>query len=322
MARRLSAGGAACAVCPLILALSLPCAIAAPIQPTGIVVSIPVGSNDTTNPYTDDVILDQLIFGGVRYRRIDNAIRAVSAATVYFNRSGVNAEFGDNDNGSDGNPNPFVAAGLIAEGQALSDAMRESTSPWIQDPSIRAAFSSFSISSGVDGEGPDYAIDLIFTQGVIDNRPNRLDNTPELTFFERGMNSSFGIQVILGGTLQNPILSDRFDVIYTSLWDSGIDIDTIEIGSPQRLGAVGIDLNEFRVGGVPIGNAPVFGVRITSINNTGADMYGIFAVSNDPNRFVDLPPGLQGVPEPGSSTLLAAGLSLLAVARRRTSTRA
>ena len=55
MTRFLSAGGAARVVCLILFVLSLPWAAAAPIQPTGIMVSVLPGSNDPSNPYTEDL---------------------------------------------------------------------------------------------------------------------------------------------------------------------------------------------------------------------------------------------------------------------------
>ena len=299
-------------MCLMALTFGVSTAKATPIRPTNVMVSTPGGTNDPTNPYTDDVLMDQLVFGAVNFRRIDNAFRAVQYAKVYFNRSSVNAEFGDNDDGNDGNPNPFVAAGLLAPGQALTDATRESTVPGVQDAAIRAAFSTFSISQGVDGEGPDYSIDLIFTQGIVDSNPNRTnDGQPELIFFERGLNSDFRIQVILGGNVWTPILSDPFDVLQATMWATGIQIDTIEINPAQQLGAIGLDLGEFRRNGARIGNSPVYGIRVTSINGTGADFDGIFASALNQNQFVDVYDDMF-TPEPGNLTLLGSALVALA----------
>ncbi len=307
--RKLPAG----IVCLLPLFLPvLPVADAAIIQPNSIAVSVPSGSNDPTSPYTDDVLLDQLVFGSVRYRRLDNALRAVMYAKVYYQRTGVNADFGDNDDGDDGNPNPFVAAGLISPTETLTDALRESTVPSIQDAAIRAALATFSLSQGVDGENTDYGIDLLFSQGVRDDRPNRSDRTPELVFFERGANSSFTVRAILGGTLDNPLVSDAITISSTMLWQTSFQINTIEIDEGQALGAIAIDASDFTLNGVSIGNAIVYGVRITSTDTSGADIFGVFALSNNPNRFSDLPAGM-GVPEPAPAATLALGLGLLAL---------
>lgn len=291
-------------VLPLFLAslgaisLALP-ASAAGIKPTSIsALSLAGGNNGSrtgktaAQAYVDDILLNQIVFAGGRTYTGSSSFRAIQRATVLSNRAAVNAEFGDLDDGKDGNANPFVTAGLIPEGAPLDAATRESTDPAIQDAAITAAFNSLSLNQGIDGEGADYSLDLIFQQGIIDNN-NGSDAAPELVFFERGVNSDFQVQVITG-TLANPILSSAVTINRSDLAATGVFINTTEIGSGQQLGAVGIDLNDFGI----LAGEIVFGVRITSINGSGADLYGNF-LSGDPSQFRDIPTGVK-VPEPSS----------------------
>jgi hypothetical protein len=303
----------------VVIALLAVVAAAAPILPTSIVVTSLSGGNNgsrngssAANAFVDDAVLVTLVFPGGTYNAGQGKFRAVRSARVVSNAASVNAEYGDLDNGADGNPNPFVTAGIVAEGAPVPLATQESTDPAIQNPAIAAAFGGLSLVQGVDGEGPDYVLDLIFQNGILDNN-SAADTAPELAFFERGVNSSFRVTLILGGTLQNPVLHPvSVDVLASQLWPSGVWIDTVEIGGGQQLGVAGLDLNDFSLPA----NTPVYGVRITSLSGTGADLYGNFLSALNTNQFVPLPDELN-VPEPGTSPLFAGALGLMVLRRRR-----
>lgn len=301
-----------------LLGLAAGAASAALIQPTGITVTGPASGS----PYTDDVFLESLMFpGGIVYTVAGDAFRSVQSATVLEHRDSVNAEFGDNDDGTDGNPNPFVTAGIINEGDVLEDSVRETTTPWIQDAAILASFNGLSLNQGIDGENEDYLVQMVFENGIVDNDPNT-DIAPELIFFERGVNSDFRVQLILGGTWVNPVLSDPVDILRSQLWATGISINTIEINNAQELGAVGIDLNDFKVNGVDLApGSAAYGVRIRSLNDSGADLYGSFLAASDPGtQYVPVPPSLEQTPEPGTVALFGAGLLAMVALRRRKTT--
>lgn len=293
---------------------------ATPILPTGVTVTIPGGTNNgsrnglsAATAFIDDVFLSTLSLpNGVVISATNSSFRAVRHATVLSGRSLVNAEFGDSDTGSDGNANPYVTAGLLAEGAALPDAQRESSDPSIQDPAILASFGSLSLVQGVDGEGGAYTMQLIFTEGIVDNDA-AVDQVPELMFFERGLNSDFDVQLILGGTLSAPVLHPTVvSILRGHMFPTGIFIDTIEIGSGQQLGAVGLDLNDFALAA----GTAVYGIRITSTNNSGADLYGNFLSAAGPGQFRPVPDSLNPVPEPGTMALVG-GVAVILVARRR-----
>jgi hypothetical protein len=293
--------------------------MAAPILPTSITVTGLTGGNNgsrnglsAANAFVDDAVLVTLVFPGGSYSAGQGKFRAVKWARVLSGAAGVNAEYGDLDNGADGNPNPFVTAGIVAEGVPVPLATQESVDPAIQNPAIAAAFGSLSLVQGVDGEGTDYVIDLIFQDGILDNS-SAADTAPELAFFERGVNSSFRVTLILGGTPQNPVLHPvSVDVLFSQMWASGVWIDTAEIGGGQQLGVVGLDLNDFSLPA----NTPVYGVRITSINGTGADLYGNFLAALNTNQFVPLPDELN-VPEPATMPLMAVALVAIGLGLRR-----
>jgi hypothetical protein len=281
------------------------------------VVTLP-GTNDAdpAGGYSDDIILDSLVFPGATFNNPLGQFRSVIHARVVSGRDFVNAEYGDDDDGSDGNPHPYVTAGIVNEGETPSDDLRQSTDPAIQDPAITAAFGGFSLSQGIDGENQDYTIDIIFAAGIADDDDINRDATPEILFFERGANSSVRVQLITGGTIGAPTLSpNHIDVLHNDngtndYYRSDVFIDTVEIGSAQRLGVVGMDLSDFFNGNV----TQAYGMRISSIA-AGADLYGVFLSATDPNaQFLPLPPGLQ-MPEPATYGLV--GLGLVAVWWRR-----
>lgn len=281
---------------------------AAVLKPTSVNVTVPTNSqNGTRNgasagqAYVDDILLDSITFSGTTFRSNNGQFRAIERANVISGAANVNAEFGDNDTGSDGNPNPFVSAGIISEGATLPETTRESTDPSIQSSSIRAAFNSLSVAQGVDGEGANYNLQLIFQNGITDNS-SAADQIPELVFFERGANSQFTVRAITGNSLtNNPTYAPTtVSVVNNDYFKSGKYIDTNEIDSGQELGVVGIDLNDFGLGA----NDVVYGVSLTSINGSGADLYGQFVSAENINQFRVR----EGVPEP--LTILGSGIAL------------
>lgn len=278
--------------------VSTPVVLAVTLTPSEVTVTVPTGSNNGTRngsssqPYIDDVFLNRITFGGATYTSSGSSYRAVSYATVITGRNFINAEYGDSDTGSDGNANPYVQAGIVAEGAILPDTIRESTDPNIQDPAITASFNSLSLTQGIDGEGTDYTFDIFFQNSIFDNSSSA-DQAPELVFFERGANSDFSIQLILGGTTSDPVLGNTLNILRSELFGTNIFIDTIEINGGQRLGVAGLDLSDFGIAA----NTPVFGVRIGSLNNSGADLYGAFTSAVNPAT--QYGPSLVNVPEPG-----------------------
>lgn len=305
------------------------------IKPTAVNVTLPptgTSNNPGTvngnapgtaaNPYTDDILLSSITFGtgksAVTFQSSNNSFFPVLQTWVISQPETINAEFGDNDNGSDNNHNPFVTAGVVPAGTDLTtdpNPTRESTDPKIQLPAIKAAFNSLSLSQGIDGENPatsgvaSYTVQLVFQSGIKDNNSansptsNTPDITPELLFFERGVNSDFSVQAITGGTFNNPTLSNAVTVSRTDMFNSGKYINTIEIGESQELGVIGIDMNEF---GITSTSAAIYGVRITSTSD-GADLYGNFVSAATPGtQFVPVPSAL--VPEP--LTILGSGIAL------------
>ncbi len=288
--------------------------------PTALTFTRPAGGNSVgrtgsaAQPFRDDVILDTVTFpgnvgfpGNAVYTVASSQARAMQAVRITNNGTYIgantNAEFGALDNGGDGNATPFVKAGIVAEGAPLPLATQESTNPAIQQPAIRQAFGSLSLVEGIDGEGGPFQLTFIFQSSVSDSHPLVDDPRPEVLMFERGLNSNWQVEAIVGGTIDSPIFAPVpvvLDVTRniagtandTDPWPSGIFIETSEITpSNQQLGAVAIDLNAFWGGGVA---GTIYGLRVTTVDNTGPDLYGIFGLARDPViQFGPIPPELE-----------------------------
>ena len=301
---------------PLFIALLLaanPGVALALLQPTNVTITIPTGSNNTgagnsaATAFTDDILLSSLTFSGSTFLTNSGNVQPIQATFIASGNANVNAEFGDNDTNSDGNDNPFVKAGITAPGAPIPLAIQESVDPNIQNTTITEAFSDLSINEGVDGEGPQYVMDLYFTKSIIDNRAGT-DVVPEIIAFERGLNSSFDLQVIYGGTYGSPLLSQIVSVAATDMFATGIFINTSEITSGQQLGVVGIDLSDFGLSA----STAALGVRITSTGNSGADLYGVFVNAENASQLTPFT-----IPEPSSVALAVSALGLLAFAKKR-----
>ncbi|WP_210529947.1 exosortase-dependent surface protein XDP2 [Rubellimicrobium arenae] len=288
------------------------------IQPTAVTVSRPAGSAAPTNngtAYSDDVLLESVTFGSGTISG-SASFSAVRRFEVLTGRTNINAEFGDNDTAADGDPNPFVKAGLVSAGQTVSATLQESTDPAIQDTALLNVFNSRSLSEMSDGESGAFSFKLLFENGLRDDNPFAFDDTPELLFVERGGNDpNIQIEAIIGGTFENPIYSSAYIFGSTSFWKSPISVDTVEIGGPQVLTFGGIDLNDLKLGS----DAVVYGLRVTALNG-GADLNGMFLSAADPSRFLSpLDQQPASVPLPASMPLLLCATGALALLRRRTS---
>lgn len=295
------------------------------IAPTSLTVTVPTGSNNpanpgSSNPYTDDVILDSLTFGSTTLTASGGQIAAIQSAYVVSGRGNTNAEWGDNDTNSDSNPDPFARVGInvFNPDGTVNTGTQESTDPAIQDIGLASVFSSLSLSEITDGEGGGSVTNFIFSFGVKDS-DNAVDSMPEIVLFERGNNDTTTIRAITGGTYDNPVFGSSSVTINSGdMWNTGIYIDTTEINEVQQLAATGIDLNSF---GITSGTT-VYGIQIET---TGGDFGGFFQAAEDPGtQFVETVPTdllnpLGTIPEPSSATALVFfgfGSSMLALLRR------
>ncbi len=144
------------------------------------------------------------------------------------------------------------------------------------------AFRSLNLAEGFDGEDADSSINLDFVRSVNDNDGSTLDGVPEIIIFERGLNSDVDVQLVLAdGGLSDTLFIPRGDFV-----DTGFNIDTVEIGSSQELGVVGLDLNEFSGAGFDPATDTVIGARFGSAGN-GADIFGVFGTSSNPGILRD-----------------------------------
>ncbi|MGZ2258260.1 exosortase-dependent surface protein XDP2 [Roseobacter sp. A03A-229] len=269
-------------------------ATAAPLHPTGLTVTTPAGSNDTTDPYRDDVMLRSLTFGGIDMMS-SSQIAAISQFTVLSGRSRINAEWGDLDDTSDGDGTPFDKAGH-------SGADQETTDPTIQDATLRNAFNSLSLSEMSDGEGGgDFSFRTLFSRSIVDNQVGA-DDIPELVIFERGMNDAFDIRLILGGSFEAPETSQWLETSSRLFADTGIMVDTKEIGRAQSIGIGGFDLDAF---GLDLGQR-VYGMELRTRGGSGPDLNGFFLTAADASSFGD---PLTPVPLPAGLWLLGSALA-------------
>jgi hypothetical protein len=276
-------------------------ATAAVLLPTSVVTTIPAGSNDTTSPYTDDVLLQSLSFGPSVTFAGPSSFRAIEAFEVLTGRTNINAEWGDNDTGSDGDPDPFTKAGHAGESQ-------ETVNPVIQDAALLQAFNSLSLTEITDGENNNFSFKVLFSAGLRDNDAG-VDGTPELIFFERGLNDVFDVQLITGGSFASPILSTALRINSANFASAGFSIDTKEINTSQVLGVGGFDLNDW---GVAPGSI-AYGFLLTGVTG-GADLGGFFLSAVNPSSFER---SLSAVPLPAGAVLLLSGLAALGGLRVR-----
>ena len=257
-------------------------------------------TNSNSSPFTDDVLLNSLTIGNANFAASDS-FRAVRKLKVIKGRGAINAEWGDNDDDSDGDDNPFAKSGN-------PNANQETIDPTVQDPALRNALNSLSLSEMTDGEaGGDskdgFSFKFTFQNSLKDNSPDD-DNTPEILLFERDGNDEFEVELITGGTFDAPELSDPVAVNSADFADTGIDVNTVEIGNPQSVTVGGLDLNSFTSFNAT--SDRVFGLQITTDSENGPDFNGLFLAAEDSNDF-----SAPLIPEPSSVTLGLAGLVLL-----------
>lgn len=293
-------GSSIARMCSASLCLAAPLAAntayGTPLHPDSVEVFTLDGSSSPGTPFRDDVYLGALVFGGLNYAYGEQIV-AISEFEVLSGRPNINAEWGDLDDASDGDPNPFVKAGY-------DPALQETTDPIVQDATLKSAFNSGSLSEMSDGEGGDaFWFRASFTQSLTDNQYGT-DDRPELVVFERGLNDRFDIRLITGGSFEAPLLSDWLEVDSRQFARSGVYVDTVEIGGAQEIGVGGFDLDQFNLDA----GAKVYGLEIRAEGRAGPDLNGMFLTADDASRF-EAP--LSPVPLQASAML--SGLSAFAM---------
>lgn len=265
----------AAAIMPSLVVVSQP-ASATPIPVLKTTVTIPRDSNDDVNPYTDDILLESMTFDGGAILGSPASFSPVRRFRLLSGRQNMNAEWGDKDDGKDGDDNPFVKAGFDPDDQETQD-------PLIQDAALLRTFNTLSLTEMSDGESGNFSFRVLFQNGLRDNDPSVLDQVPEMVFFERGGNDSgMSVRVITGGTFDNPTFSMSLPMDSNDWSDTDLDVDTTEIDNSQPLYAAGFDLNAF---GLRLGEI-AYGYQMDVVN-AGPDLNGFFLTAEDPGRFLD-----------------------------------
>ncbi len=276
---------------------------AATLSPTAITVGTPTGDTYVEDPFTDDVFLDTLVFGPTTFDASTD-FSGLSHVEILEGRSVLNAEWGDDDTGADGHADPFTRLGH-------DPSRQESVSAGVQDATVREALNSMSLSELVDGEArDDKRIRGLFAQGLTDNDTDA-DTVPELVLFERGMNDAFSLRLILGGTFDTPVFSAAREVRSADFWDTGVRVNTTEIGGAQAISVGAFDFNDF---GLETGET-VYGFEVFAAHGNGVDLGGVFLTSTDANRFTT--PMAPAIPVPMTLPLLGSALVMLGVWRVR-----
>jgi hypothetical protein len=144
----------------------------------------------------------------------------------------------------------------------------------------------------IDGEGfGPYTLDL-YLNNVSAFTPDANDASVELAVLERGGNSDFSIQGIIGFGNSGPILTPAYHVLRSQTGYAGWTLNTLEIGDNQNVNGIGLSL--------PQEWGQLLGVRISAVeSDSGPDIVAV---------------GM--VPSPGAVTLAGAA-GLLAFGRRR-----
>lgn len=273
-------------------ALASSVAYAAPLHPEAIETYTSEAARSLGNPYRDDVYLGGIVFGGTQYTFSENMV-AIAEFEVLSGRASVNAEWGDWDDAQDGDASPFVKAGF-------DPSLQETLDPLIQDLTLKHVFNSNSLTEMSDGEGGSiFSFKAAFSQSLVDNVFG-LDAQPELVLFERGGNDRFDMRLIVGGSFEDPSVSDWLAVDSKQFAPSGIYVDTVEIAAPQEIGVGGFDIDQFDL---PEGTR-VYGLEIRTRDGTGPDLNGMFLTAE---TVASMGPPLLPVPVETSALLL--GLS-------------
>jgi hypothetical protein len=273
--------------------------------------SIPSGSNDTTAPFTDDVMLDTLTFelssGTTVFDRTVGGFSTARTFKIDRGRMKFNAEWGDADTDSDGDGTPFQKIGQ-------PDADQETTDPTVQDAAILEVFKTRSLSEMIDGEGAGEGVFTVTFEDSLAFDDVGGNDLADIVFFERGGNDAYTIELIVGRAGGRYVFSDALVTGSTDYWDSGLQTDTVEIDNTQTIHVGGYDFSSFGLGSGDV----VSGFRLTATEGNGPDFAGFFLITDDAGSFR---PAISPVPLPAGLTLMLGALGclpLLRAARRRT----
>ncbi|WP_016949067.1 exosortase-dependent surface protein XDP2 [Anabaena sp. PCC 7108] len=203
-------------------------------------------SNVTGNDPTKDIILNSITQNGQTIKNFSY----INKAVIQYNTPRTN------------DPN---------SGAASTDKGDQATSPLAtaEDPTgndIAAYLGNNNLNNIIDTEeNGSFIIDVFFDSEIVKDNSG-LDS---LFFWERGMNSSLGIQALdsSGNVIGNidPTIIDQTRNHY-----SGIEIDTKEISNPQGFGSWGVSLDA-------LGVTKLSGLRLTANSSFNGPDFKIIA---------------------------------------------
>jgi len=135
-------------------------------------------------------------------------------------------------------------------GAASADLGKEATIGVKQERAtnegVVGALGNLNLNSIIDTEDRgNFAIDVVFENAV-----------DTVAFWERGMNSRFDVQAL---DASGALIGNLLELDYSRNWDyAGFNIETTEIGRSQRVGSLGLELDDFGL------SEAIAGVRVIS----------------------------------------------------------
>ncbi|NES99543.1 MAG: PEP-CTERM sorting domain-containing protein [Sphaerospermopsis sp. SIO1G1] len=230
-------------------------------------------SNITYTDPTNDVVLNSITQNGTVFSDFSFVDRTI----IQYNTPRTS--------------NPNSGAASTDRGDNVSTPRLPAEAP--DNEAITAFLGTDNLNNIIDTEDVgSFKIDVFFEHQI------RQDNSglDSLFFWERGMNSDLGIQALdaNGNVIGNykKITETRFNSNF-----AGFNINTGEIGSAQRVGSWGINLDELGVSGLS-------GLRLTADETFNGPDFKVIARGGDHKAKVPEPTTILGLGAVAGMTLL------------------
>lgn len=259
--------------------------------------------SQNTNPEAD-ILLQSITQNGTSFSNFN----LVNNATILYNTP-INPTPGQINTS---NPENVPSGGVNNNtGAASTDKGDRATAPLpvsdMNNPTgneVAAFLGNTNLNNIIDTEDDgSFSMNVFFANDI------RADNTglDNVFFWERGMNSSLGIQAI---DKTGNLIGNFFKLTANTQVAAGYSIDTMEIGGAQQVGSWGVNLLR------DLGVNSAAGVRI--MTNYSYNANGIGSVVNQGDNGPDFKVmARQSVPEPATLAGLGLVAGALAVSRRR-----